>query len=96
MSDPAIVREICNNIKQIRLNKNISQAELANLSGLNRVTISRLEAGRSATILSVIQVLRALDKLEILNAFITEPEISPIKLLQQRETQRQKASPKKR
>lgn len=31
MSDPAIVREICNNIKQIRLNKNISQAELANL-----------------------------------------------------------------
>lgn len=96
MSDPAIVKEICNNIKQIRLNKNISQAELANLSGLNRVTISRLEAGRSATILSVIQVLRALDKLEILNAFITEPEISPIKLLQQRETQRQKASPKKR
>lgn len=96
MSDPAIVKEICTNIKQLRLNKNISQAELANLSGLNRVTISRLEAGRSATLLTVIQVLRALDKLEILNAFITEQEISPIKLLQQKVSQRQKASPKKR
>lgn len=96
MSDPAIVKEICQNLKQIRLNKNISQEELANLSGLNRVTISRLEAGRAATLLTVIQILRALDKLEVFNAFITEPEISPIQLLKQKETQRQKASPKKK
>ena len=96
MSDPVIVREICNNIKQLRLNKNISQAKLASLSGLNRVTISRMEAGRAATLLTVTQVLRALDKLEILNAFITEPEISPIQLLKQKKTQRKKASPKKK
>ncbi len=96
MSDPAIVKEICSNIKQLRLNKNISQEELANHSGLNRVTISRLEAGRSATMLTVIQVLRALDKLEILKAFITEPEISPIQQLKQKENQRQKASPRKK
>jgi len=96
MSDPAIVKEICNNIKQLRLNKNISQEELANLSGLNRVTISRLEAGRAATMLTLIQVLRALDKLEVLKAFITEPEISPIQLLKQKENQRQKASPRKK
>lgn len=96
MSDPAIVKEVCNNIKRLRLNKNISQTELANLSGLNRVTISRLEAGRAATLLTIIQVLRALDKLEVLNALITEPEISPIQLLKQKEKQRQKASPRKR
>ena len=96
MSDPTIVKEICRNLKQIRLNKNISQSELANLSGLNRVTISRMEAGRAATLLTIIQVLRALDRLEILNAFITDPEISPIQLLKQKETQRQKASPKKK
>jgi len=96
LSDPAIVNEICHNLKQIRLNKNISQAELANLSGLNRVTISRMEAGRSATLLTIIQVLRALDKLVILNAFNTEPEVSPIQLLKQKESQRQKASAKKK
>lgn len=95
MSDPAIVKEICNNLKQIRLNKNISQEELANLSGLNRVTISRMEAGRSATLLTIIQVLRVLDKLDVLNAFKTEPEVSPIQLLKQKESQRQKASAKK-
>ena len=96
MGDPAIVKEVCKNLKELRLNKNISQEELANLSGLNRVTISRLEAGRSATLLTIIQVLRALDKLDVLNAFKTEPEVSPIKLLKQKETQRKKASPKKR
>lgn len=95
MSDPAIVKEICYNLKQIRLNKNISQEELAKLSGLNRVTISRMEAGRAATLLTIIQVLRVLDKLDVLNAFKTEPEVSPIQLLKQKESQRQKASAKK-
>jgi transcriptional regulator with XRE-family HTH domain len=94
MTDLAIVKEICASLKQMRLNKNIAQEQLAKLSGLNRVTISRMEAGRSATLLTIIQVLRALDKLNILNAFKEEPEISPIQLLKVKEQQRQKASPK--
>ncbi|MDP2364385.1 MAG: helix-turn-helix transcriptional regulator [Ignavibacteria bacterium] len=95
MTDLAIVKEICTSLKQMRLNKNIAQEQLAKLSGLNRVTISRIEAGRSATLLTIIQVLRALDKLNILNAFKEEPEISPIQLLKVKEQQRLKASPKK-
>lgn len=96
MTDTAIVKEICESLKQMRLNKNIAQEQLAKLSGLNRVTISRMEAGRSATLITIIQVLRALDKLNILNAFKEEPEISPIKLLRVEEQKRLKASPKKK
>ena len=95
MADPAIVDDICLGIKQMRLNQNLSQNELANRAGLNRVTISRMEAGRAVTLLTLVQILRALDKLEILNAFIEEPEISPLQLLKQQERQRKKASPKK-
>jgi len=95
MADPAIVEEICDHIRQMRLNQNMSQEKLALASGLNRITISRMEAGRAVTLLTLVQVLRALDRLEILNVFREEPEISPIQLLKQQEQQRKRASPQK-
>ena len=92
MSDPAIVKEICLNLKQIRLNKNLSQAELAEKAGLNRVTISRMEAGRAATLLTVVQVLRALDKLDMLDMFQEETEVSPLQMLKLQKKVRKRAS----
>ena len=49
MSDNAIIDSICANLKQMRLNKNISQEELSSMSGVNRVTISRMESDRKST-----------------------------------------------
>ena len=95
MSDAAIIKEIGKRMKQIRLNQNLSQEKLSLLSGIDRITISRMESGRPVTSLTLIQVLRALNKLEILNAFRQEPEISPIKLLKLQEQQRKKASSKR-
>ena len=92
IADPLIVKGICSNLKQMRLRKNLSQAQLAEMAGLNRVTISRMEAGRAATLLTVVQVLRALDKLDILDMFKEESEISPLKLLKLQENQRKRAS----
>ena len=96
LGDPAIVRELCKDLKQMRLNKNWSQSHLAQHAGLDRVTISRMENGRAATLLTFVQVLRALDKLQLLNIFDEEPEQSPLKLLKLQEMQRQKASPQKK
>jgi len=96
MSNSALVQQICSGIKQMRLNQNISQDELATRSGLNRVTISRMEAGRSVSLLTLIQALRALDKLDLLNVFFEEPEISPMKLLEIQEKYRKRATPKKK
>lgn len=92
MADPAIVKEIGSSLKQMRLNKNISQMQLAKSSGLSRVTISRMEGGRAATILTIVQVLRALGKLDILNAFHEDAQISPLQLLRMKKYQRQRAS----
>lgn len=96
MADPEIVKEICRNIRTMRINRNISQQALADMSGLDRTTISRMESGRSATLLTIVQILRALDNLNILSVFNEkEPEISPIQLLRLEEKKRKRASKKK-
>ena len=94
-SDSAIVRELCTNLKQMRLNRNISQTKLAELSGLDRGTISRMENGRAATLLTLVQVLRAMDNLSVLDTFKEEQEISPLQIMKQQESLRKKASPQK-
>ncbi len=94
MSDPAIVDQIGQFIKQMRLNRNLTQKQLAVMSGVNRVTISRFEGGQASTLLTLVQILRALEKLDILNSFHEEAEISPLQLLNLRKKQRQRASGK--
>ncbi len=94
LSDPAIVRRIGEGLKQLRVRKNITQQQLSASSGINRSTISRLEAGRAATLLTIVQVLRALDALDLLQVFQQETMLSPIQLLKVQEKQRQRASGK--
>ena len=59
----------------------------------------KLEAGRAATLLTVVQVLRALDKLDLLDAFHEEPQPTPYMLVEMQEKylkkQRKRASRKK-
>ena len=92
MADPEIVRQIGKYFKQMRLNQNLSQKELAEIAGVGRATISRLENGTAATLMTVIEVLRALKKLDLLNIFQEEARISPIQLLRLQNKQRQRAS----
>ncbi|MDD5362396.1 MAG: helix-turn-helix transcriptional regulator [Ignavibacteria bacterium] len=92
MTDSAIIKEIGKGIRQVRLNKNISQEKLSNMSGVDRVTISRMESGRVTTLITFVQILRSLDILDRLNIFKQELEISPIKLLEMQEKKRKKAS----
>jgi len=93
-TDSALLKELCHNLQQIRLDKNLSQEAVAKISGLSRITVSRMEAGRSSSLLTFIQVLRALDKLDLLNVFKHEHEISPIQLLKIQERQRKRAGRK--
>jgi len=96
MADPEIVKEICQAVKQMRINNNITQQQIADVSGLDRTTISRMESGRAVNLLTLVQVLRALDKLDILNVFSVEQAISPIKLLKEEERKRKRAGKTKK
>ncbi len=78
MSDGAIVKHIGTFVKHTRVKQNKTQAQLADISGLNRWTISKIENGESITLSSFIQILRALDCLYILETFTYTEEISPL------------------
>jgi transcriptional regulator with XRE-family HTH domain len=92
MSDSAIVTEIGGLIKRIRLQKNITQQQLADKVGLYRSTISEMENGRASSLLSFIQVLRGLEKLETLDSLSDVPAISPLKLARKEKQSRKRAS----
>lgn len=92
MSDPAILKELGQKLKAFRLQKNITQEEIAQKAGLNRMTVGEIEKGRSSSLLTFIQMLRALDKLDLLNTITTVPTVSPIQMAKLQRKSRQRAS----
>lgn len=90
MSDTAIVKQIGSYIKHVRLQQNKTQAQLAEIAGLNRWTISQVENGESITLMSLIQILRALDSFYVLNAFEVSDEISPLEYAKLKKQQKKR------
>jgi transcriptional regulator with XRE-family HTH domain len=95
MSDNAILKQLAGFVKQVRLRKNYKQSELAERSGIHRVTLSEFEKGdRSISLLTFIELLRALNELELLDAFKTQAIISPLQIAKLEAKKRQRASGK--
>ncbi|GAB2796095.1 hypothetical protein GCM10027175_38740 [Hymenobacter latericoloratus] len=92
LSDLAAVKEIGRNLQQIRLNQDISQQELAVQTGLSRLTISQVENGRPASTLTLVQLLRALGRLDVLEVLEESATISPLQAARLARQQRQRAS----
>ena len=78
MSDTALIGQMGAFIKGKRIDRNLTQAQLAKTSGLNRWTISQIENGESINLSSLIQMLRALDCLYVLSEFEHKEVISPL------------------
>lgn len=92
MSDDAIIQTIGEYVKHHRLQQNITQKELAEKAGINRTTLSDLELGKRSQLLTLIQVLRMLNKLHVFESFEVKQQISPLKLAEMELRKRQKAS----
>lgn len=91
MSDGAIILEIGRYIRHHRLEKNITQAKAAEIAGVNRWTLNKIEKGEPISLLTLISVLRALDLLHILNVFKISTQLSPIQLAKLEQKKRQRA-----
>ena len=92
MSDTTIVKTIGAFIKQQRLKINKTQAQLATEAGVNRWTLGQIENGEAITMISLIQIMRALDILYLFEGFTIKQEISPLELAKQDQNKRQRAS----
>lgn len=95
-SDGAILKQIGQFIKKTRLAQNITQEELMTMSGLNRSTISKAEKGDSITLKNLIQLLRSLDSLHVLNTFQVSDGISPLEYAKLKKKNKQRVRKKKK
>lgn len=90
-SDRQILQMLGERLRRHRLRRDITQEQLAERAGLSVSTIKGLEAGRGR-LDSLVAVLRELQQLEGLNAFLPDPGISPLQLAERRGKPRQRAS----
>ena len=94
MSNPAILEVLGNFIQQTRLQQNKTQQQVAAAAGINRSTIVQVEKGSGGTMLSFIQIIRALEQLPLFQNFEIKQQISPLQLAKMDQKKRQRASNK--
>ena len=92
LTDEAILRELGSRLAAARLDRNLTQIQLAEEAGVSKSTLQRLESGEVATQLSgFLRVCRVLDLLERFEALLPEPALSPIAQLKKQGRRRQRA-----
>ena len=92
LTDDAILIELGQRIARSRLDRQMTQAEMAEQAGVSKRTVERIEAGASAQMSTVIRTLRILDFLPGLDLLVPEPGPRPMDLLKLKGKVRQRAS----
>ncbi|MEI6757223.1 MAG: helix-turn-helix transcriptional regulator [Chlorobium sp.] len=91
MSDKALAGHIGAFVRHHRLEQNKTQDALAHAAGISRSTLSLLERGETVTLNTLLQVLRVLEQLQVMEAFVVEQRISPLALAKMQKEKRQRA-----
>jgi len=92
LTDDAVLVELGRRLERTRLERNLTQRELAAEAGVERKALQRIEAGEPVKVTSLIRVLRALGLLDALDQLVQEPVPSPIELLKLHGKSRRRAS----
>ena len=92
LTDPEILTELGRRLRRYRLQQNVTQADLARAAGVGTRTIRNVESGGDVQFLTVVRVLRALGRLDALDAFLPAPGISPMELVLAGGKERRRAS----
>jgi transcriptional regulator with XRE-family HTH domain len=80
-------------LRSLRLRHDLNQQQVAERAGIALNAVKNLEAGKGATVRSLTQVLRVLNRAEWLSTLAPTVSISPVQMLRTR-TPRQRASRK--
>lgn len=90
-TDKAVLEEIGQRLRDLRLSRNLSQAALAKEAGMARFTLQRIEDGQPSSMTNMIRLLRALDLLEELDGLVPEGVDRPVDQLRRRGKRRRRA-----
>jgi transcriptional regulator with XRE-family HTH domain len=86
--------ELGKQIRTLRLRLDLDQKQLAKQAGIALNAVKNLETGKGATLRSLIQVLRILNRAEWLGTLAPTVSISPVQMLKTK-TPRQRVSPRR-
>lgn len=92
--DTLILRELGERLTRVRLERNFTQAALAEQAGVSKRTVERMEAGGATQLVNLVRVCRALDLLDRFETLIPEPVVSPVAQLKLQGKQRKRATAK--
>jgi transcriptional regulator with XRE-family HTH domain len=81
-------------LRDLRLRQNVDQRRLAEQAGVALNVVKNLEAGKGATVKSLVKVLRALGRAEWMVSLAPAVSISPMQMLKPKPA-RQRASRRK-
>ena len=79
--DPEIMAELGHRLAAVRQTRGLTQAGAAEQAGVGRATVSRAERGENPNLLTLVRLLRVYGRLDALEAFLPEPEVSPMALI---------------
>ena len=94
-SDEAILQELGHRLTRCRLDRGLTQADLAEQAGVSKRTVERVEAGGSTQMVTMVRIMRVLGLLDGLNKAVPESAPRPLDLLKMKGKQRQRASSKR-
>ena len=81
LSDEAILTELGSRLARLRIERELTQEELAEKSGISKPTVARLEQGMPVQSTTLIRVFRALNLLPSLDGIILAESIRPMDTL---------------
>lgn len=74
----ALLADLGQQLEAYRISRNLKQAELADLAGISRSTLARMEAGKGGTIDSLARVMRGLGLEQRLLEIVPDAKTSPL------------------
>jgi transcriptional regulator with XRE-family HTH domain len=90
MTDAAVLTELGRRLTRHRLERNLTQAQLATEAGVGQATVQRAERGESVQMTSMIKLLRTLGLLGGLDVAIPESIDLPIAQLEREQRKRRR------
>ncbi|MFK8017871.1 MAG: helix-turn-helix transcriptional regulator [Gammaproteobacteria bacterium] len=95
-SSDAVIDALFQQLEQIRLGHNISQAALAKEAGVSRSTITRMASGENISVDSLVRVMQALGLADNLAALLPAPSVRPVERLRRNGAERRRASSRRK
>lgn len=92
LNEDAVMIELGRRIERLRIDRELTQNELAEQAGIGKRTLERLENGYQVQTSSLIRTLRCLGRLEALDTVVPEAGTRPIEMLKLQGKSRKRVS----